>query len=52
MAPPDALDADAVLAGQAAFAGVPRDTVTIVTTSLAHLSQFPGIDAQIWEQIQ
>ena len=51
-AAPDALDADAILAGQAALAGLPGDTVTIATTNLAHLSRFPGIDAQIWDQIQ
>ncbi len=51
-ASPDALDADAILAGQAAFAGQPGDTVTIATTNLAHLSRFPGIDAQTWDQIQ
>jgi hypothetical protein len=51
-AAPDALDADAILAGQAALAGVPGDTVTIATTNLAHLSRFPGIDAQNWDQIR
>ena len=51
-ASPDALDADALLAGQAAVAGHPGDAVTIATTSLAHLSRFPGIDAQIWDHIQ
>jgi hypothetical protein len=51
-ASPDALDADAILAGQAALAGQPGDTVTIATTNLAHLSRFPGIDAQIWDEIQ
>jgi hypothetical protein len=51
-ASPDALDADAMLAGQAALAGQPGDTVTIATTNLAHLSRFPGIDAQIWDQIR
>jgi hypothetical protein len=51
-ASPDALDADAILAGQAALAGRPGDTVTIATTNLAHLSRFPGIDAQIWDQIR
>lgn len=51
-AAPDALDADAILAGQAALAGMPGDTVTIATTNLAHLSRFPAIDAQIWDQIQ
>jgi len=49
---PDALDADAILAGQAALAGQPGDTVTIATTNLVHLSRFPGIDAQIWDQIR
>jgi hypothetical protein len=50
-ASPDALDADAILAAQAALAGQPADTVTIATTNLAHLSRFPGINAQIWDQI-
>jgi hypothetical protein len=49
---PDALDADAILAGQAALVGQPGDTVTIATTNLAHLIRFPGIDAQIWDQIR
>ena len=48
----DALDADAILAGQAVPAGQPGDIVTIATTNLAHLNRFPGIDAQIWDQIQ
>ena len=51
-ASPNALDADAILAGQAALAGQPGDTVTIATTNLAHLSRFPGIDAQTWDQIR
>jgi hypothetical protein len=51
-AAPDALDGDAILAGQASIAGLPGDTVTIATTNLAHLSRFPGIDAKIWDQIQ
>jgi len=51
-ASPDALDADALLAGQAALAGQPGDTVTIATTNLAHLGRFPGIDAQTWDRIQ
>ena len=50
-ASPDALNADAILAGQAALAGQPGDTVTIATTNLAHLNRFPGIDAQTWDQI-
>ncbi len=51
-ASPDSLDADAILAGQAALASRPGDTVTIATTNLAHLIRFPGIDAQIWDRIQ
>ena len=51
-ASPDALDADAILAGQAALAGQPGDTVTIATTNLPHLNRFPGIDAQTWDQIR
>jgi hypothetical protein len=51
-ASPDALDADAILAGQAALAGQPGDTVTIATTNLTHLNRFPGIDAQNWDQIK
>jgi hypothetical protein len=51
-ASPDAFDADAILASQASLAGQPVDTVTIATTNLAHLSRFPGIDAQSWDQIQ
>lgn len=51
-ASPNALDADAILAGQAALAGQPGDTVTIATTNLVHLIRFPGIDARIWDQIQ
>ena len=51
-ASPDALDADAILAGQAALAGQPGDTVTIATTNLAHLIRFPGIDAETWDQIR
>jgi hypothetical protein len=45
-------DADANLAGQAALAGQPGDTVTIATTNLAHLNRFSEIDAQTWDQIR
>ncbi len=51
-ASPDSLDADAILAGQAALAGLPGDTVTIATTNLAHLNRFHSIDAQTWDQIR
>jgi hypothetical protein len=51
-ASPDSLDADAILAGQAALAGQAGHTVTIATTNLAHLRRFPGVDAQTWDRIQ
>ncbi len=50
-ASPDALDADALLAGQASLAGLPGDTVTVATTNTTHLNRFPGIDARQWDQI-
>jgi predicted nucleic acid-binding protein len=48
---PDALDADSILAGQAALAGRPGDSVIIATTNLAHLARFPGIHAERWDRI-
>ncbi len=48
---PEALAGDAILAGQAALAEQPGHTVTVATTNLAHLSRFPGIDAQDWDRI-
>jgi hypothetical protein len=51
-ASPDALDAYAILAGQAALASQPGDTVTSATTNLAHLNRFPGIDARAWDQLR
>jgi hypothetical protein len=50
-ASPDALEADAILAGQAALAGQPGNAVIIATSNLAPLSRFPGIDARIWDRI-
>jgi predicted nucleic acid-binding protein len=47
----ESLDADAILAGQAASAGQPGDVVTIATTNLRHLGRFPGVDAQLWSSI-
>ena len=41
----DALDADVILAGQAALGSQQGDTVTIATTNVAHLHRFPGNDA-------
>jgi hypothetical protein len=45
------LDADAILAGQAATVGMPGDIVTIATTNVRHLGRFPGIDAREWSTI-
>ncbi len=45
------LDADAILAGMAATAGMPGDLVTIATTNVRHLGRFPGIDAQPWATV-
>ena len=50
-APPDALDGDAILAGQAAVLGLPGDPVIIATTNVGHLGRFPGIDARLWNLI-
>jgi predicted nucleic acid-binding protein len=45
------LDADAILAGTAATAGLPGDAVTIATTNLRHLVRFPGVEARTWTTI-
>ena len=42
----EGLDADAILAAQAALIGNPGDTVTVATSNLRHLARFPGIDAR------
>jgi len=47
----DALDADCVLAGMAASAFSPSDTVTVATSNATHLARFPGIDARDWPSI-
>lgn len=47
-APRDSLDGDAVLAGQAATAGGPGDTVEVATDNLRHLGRFAGIGAADW----
>jgi hypothetical protein len=49
---PDALEAAAILAGGPGLAGQAGDALTNATTNLAHVSRFPGIDAQIWDQIR
>ena len=45
------LDADCILAGQAATAGTLGDRLTIATTNIRHLGRFPGIDAKTWDAI-
>src|SRR5947209_1664150 len=45
-ASPDAQDADCILAGMAATAFDPGDTVTIATSNAIHLGRFPGLDAR------
>jgi predicted nucleic acid-binding protein len=47
----ESLDADAILAAQAALIGGQRDTVTVATSNLRHLARFPGIDARDWTSI-
>jgi predicted nucleic acid-binding protein len=47
----EGLDADAILAAQAALTGNPGDTVTVTTSNARHLARFPGIDAQDWPLI-
>jgi predicted nucleic acid-binding protein len=48
-APPEALDADCILAAQALLSAGPGDVVTVATNNVGHLSQF--VDAQPWETI-
>jgi predicted nucleic acid-binding protein len=50
-ADPHALDADAILAGQALTAASPGDIVFVATTNVRHLGRFPGIDAWPWTTI-
>jgi predicted nucleic acid-binding protein len=50
-ADPHALDADAILAGQALTAAGPGDTVVVATANVRHLGRFPGIDARPWTAI-
>jgi hypothetical protein len=50
-ASPDALDADCVLAGMAASAFDPGDSVTVATNNAVHLVRFPGIDARDWPTV-
>jgi predicted nucleic acid-binding protein len=46
-ASPDALDADCILAGMAATALDPGDTVTIATNNMIHLGRFPPPSAHL-----
>lgn len=48
---PHALDADAILAGQALTAASPGDIIIVATTNVRHLARFPGIDARAWKTI-
>jgi predicted nucleic acid-binding protein len=50
-ASPDSLDADCIIAGQAAAVGGPGDVVTVATTNVIHLSRFAGVDARVWSTI-
>jgi predicted nucleic acid-binding protein len=47
----EGLDADAILAAQAALIGGPGDNVTVATSNPRHLARFPGIDARDWPTI-
>jgi predicted nucleic acid-binding protein len=46
------LDADAILAAQAALIAGPGDTATVATANVSHLMRFPGIHAQDWTTIK
>jgi predicted nucleic acid-binding protein len=48
---PEALDADAILAGQALTAVGPGNVATVATNNAHHLARFPGIDARPWTAI-
>jgi predicted nucleic acid-binding protein len=50
-ASPQSLDADCIVAGQAAAVGGLNDTVTIATSNTLHLSRFTGVDVQDWTTI-
>ena len=50
-ADPHALDADAILAGQALTAVGPGNPATVATGNVRHLARFPGIDARPWATI-
>ena len=48
---PQALDADCILAAQAALLGDPGDDIVIATTNVGHLGRFPRVRAESWEMI-
>jgi predicted nucleic acid-binding protein len=50
-ADPHALDADAILVGQAFTATGTGNVATIATSNPGHLARFPGIDARPWAAI-
>ena len=48
---PQALDVDAILAGQALTAVGLGNVATVATNNAQHLARFPGIDARPWTAI-
>ena len=48
-APPDAIDADVILAAQALTSGIPPSDFVVATSNLGHLSRF--VNAELWERI-
>jgi predicted nucleic acid-binding protein len=50
-ADPHALDADAILAGQALTAASPGDVVVVAPANVSHIARFHGIDAWRWTTI-
>jgi len=49
-APDPALDADCILAAQAATLDAPADAVVVATTNVGHLDRF--VPADVWERIR
>jgi len=50
-ADPKALDADAILAGQALTTDVEGEAVIVATANFRHLSRFPGLEVRLWDTI-
>jgi predicted nucleic acid-binding protein len=51
-APPEALDADCVLAAVALTLARPDEPTVVATTNVGHLARFPGLDARTWHMIE